>query len=133
MTAGTISAGAGMSNGLKTVPRELRRCGMAAPVVAAGGSAPVLLAAARQVWPESRAQSSWCHKLVKVLDKLPPAPPAPRQARSERDDVRRVARGLRGESSQWNPIAADLRDPESRLTNWRQYARDEPDADLMRS
>ena len=28
-------------------------------------------AAAREVWPETRAQGCWCHKLVNVLDKLP--------------------------------------------------------------
>jgi putative transposase len=28
-------------------------------------------AAAREVWPETREQGCWCHKLVNVLDKLP--------------------------------------------------------------
>jgi putative transposase len=55
----------------KTVLRELKRRGMAAPVVAVGDGALGFWAAAREVWPETRAQACWCHKLVNVLDKLP--------------------------------------------------------------
>jgi transposase-like protein len=55
----------------KTVLRELKRRGMVAPVVAVGDGALGFWAAAREVWPETRAQGCWCHKLVNVLDKLP--------------------------------------------------------------
>jgi len=55
----------------KAVLRELKRRGMAAPVVAVGDGALGFWAAAREVWPETREQSCWCHKLVNVLDKLP--------------------------------------------------------------
>jgi putative transposase len=55
----------------KAVLRELKRRGMAAPVVAVGDGALGFWAAAREVWPETRQQSCWCHKLVNVLDKLP--------------------------------------------------------------
>jgi putative transposase len=55
----------------KTVLRELKRRGIAAPVVAVGDGALGFWAAAREVWPETRAQACWCHKLVNVLDKLP--------------------------------------------------------------
>jgi len=55
----------------KTVLRELKRRGMAAPVLAVGDGALGFWAAARQVWPETREQSCWCHKLLNVLDKLP--------------------------------------------------------------
>ena len=55
----------------KTVLRELKRRGMAAPLVAVGDGALGFWAAAREVWPETRAQACWCHKLVNVLDKLP--------------------------------------------------------------
>jgi putative transposase len=55
----------------KTVLRELRRRGMAAPVMAVGDGALGFWAAAREVWPETREQACWCHKLVNVLDKLP--------------------------------------------------------------
>ena len=55
----------------KAVLRELKRRGMATPVLAVGDGALGFWAAAREVWPESREQGCWCHKLVNVLDKLP--------------------------------------------------------------
>src|SRR5271166_563698 len=55
----------------KTLLRDLKRRGMAAPVVAVGDGALGFWAAAREVWPETREQGCWCHKLVNVLDKLP--------------------------------------------------------------
>jgi transposase-like protein len=55
----------------KTLLRELKRRGMVAPVVAVGDGALGFWAAAREVWPETRAQGCWCHKLANVLDKLP--------------------------------------------------------------
>lgn len=55
----------------KTVLRELQRRGMVAPVLAVGDGALGFWAAAREVWPETRAQGCWCHKLANVLDKLP--------------------------------------------------------------
>jgi putative transposase len=55
----------------KTLLRDLKRRGMAAPVVAVGDGALGFWAAAREVWPETREQACWCHKLVNVLDKLP--------------------------------------------------------------
>jgi transposase-like protein len=51
--------------------RELKRRGMRAPVLAIGDGALGFWAALRAVWPETRAQRDWCHKLVNVLDKLP--------------------------------------------------------------
>jgi transposase-like protein len=56
----------------KTLLRDLKRRGMAAPVVAVGDGALGFWAAAREVWPETREQACWCHKLGNVLDKLPP-------------------------------------------------------------
>jgi len=55
----------------KTLLRDLKRRGMGAPVVAVGDGALGFWAAAREVWPETRAQACWCHKLGNVLDKLP--------------------------------------------------------------
>ena len=55
----------------KAVLRELKRRGMGAPVLAVGDGALGFWAAAREVWPESREQGCWCHKLSNVLDKLP--------------------------------------------------------------
>ncbi len=55
----------------KALLRDLKRRGMAAPVVAVGDGALGFWAAAREVWPETREQGCWCHKLGNVLDKLP--------------------------------------------------------------
>jgi putative transposase len=55
----------------KGVLRELKRRGMVAPVLAVGDGALGFWAAAREVWPETREQGCWCHKLANVLDKLP--------------------------------------------------------------
>jgi len=55
----------------KALLRELKRRGLAAPVVAVGDGALGFWAATREVWPETREQACWCHKLANVLDKLP--------------------------------------------------------------
>jgi putative transposase len=55
----------------KTVLRELKRRGLVAPLLAVGDGALGFWAATREVWPETRAQGCWCHKLVNVLDQLP--------------------------------------------------------------
>ena len=55
----------------KAVLRELKRRGMLPPVLAVGDGALGFWAAAREVWPETREQGCWCHKLSNVLDKLP--------------------------------------------------------------
>ena len=55
----------------KAVLRELKRRGMVAPVLAVGDGALGFWAAAREVWPDTREQGCWCHKLSNVLDKLP--------------------------------------------------------------
>jgi putative transposase len=54
-----------------TLLRRLKRRGMKAPVVAVGDGALGFWAAVREVWPETREQRCWVHKLVNVLDKLP--------------------------------------------------------------
>lgn len=55
----------------KTLLRELKQRGMRVPVVAVGDGALGFWAAAREVWPETREQGCWCHKLCNVLDQLP--------------------------------------------------------------
>jgi putative transposase len=55
----------------KTVLRDLKRCGMQAPVLAVGDGALGFWEAVREVWPETREQRDWCHKIANVLDKLP--------------------------------------------------------------
>jgi putative transposase len=55
----------------KTVLRDLTRRGMRAPVVAVGDGALGFWAAVRDVWPKTREQRDWFHKLGNTLDKLP--------------------------------------------------------------
>ena len=51
--------------------RDLKRRGMRVPVVAVGDGALGFWAAVGQVWPETREQRCWVHRLANVLDKLP--------------------------------------------------------------
>src|SRR5262249_33759011 len=55
----------------KTVLRDLKRRGMRPPVVAVGDGALGFWAGVRDVWPKTRAQRDWFHKLGNILDKLP--------------------------------------------------------------
>lgn len=54
-----------------SVLRDLKRRGMRPPVLAIGDGALGLWRAVRDVWPESREQRCWVHRLARVLDKLP--------------------------------------------------------------
>ena len=51
--------------------RDLKRRGMTAPVLAIGDGALGFWAAVRDVWPETRHQRDWFHKVANVLDALP--------------------------------------------------------------
>jgi transposase-like protein len=51
--------------------RSLKRRGMRAPVVAVGDGALGFWKALRDVWPETREQRCWVHRIANVLDKLP--------------------------------------------------------------
>jgi len=53
------------------VLRGLRRRGMRAPVVAVGDGALGFWAALREVFPDTRAQRCWVHKVANVLSALP--------------------------------------------------------------
>jgi len=52
-------------------PRGLKRRGMRAPVLAVGDGALGFWKPLRDVWPETREQRCWVHRLANVLDKLP--------------------------------------------------------------
>lgn len=54
-----------------TVLRSLKRRGMRAPIVGVGDGALGFWAAVRDVWPETKEQRCWVHRLANVLDKLP--------------------------------------------------------------
>jgi putative transposase len=54
-----------------SVLRDLKRRGMTAPVLAVGDGNLGFWAALRDVFPETREQRCWKHKIANVLDKLP--------------------------------------------------------------
>jgi len=54
-----------------SVLRDLKRRGMAAPILAVGDGHLGFWAALREVYPETQEQRCWKHKLANVLDKLP--------------------------------------------------------------
>jgi putative transposase len=54
-----------------TVLRDLKTRGMRAPALAIGDGALGSWAAVREVWPESREQRCWVHRIANVVDKLP--------------------------------------------------------------
>lgn len=55
----------------RDVLRNLKERGMRAPVLAIGDGALGFWAAVRDVWPETREQRCWVHRIANVLDKLP--------------------------------------------------------------
>ena len=54
-----------------SVLRDLKRRGLAAPMLAIGDGNLGFWAALREVYPETKEQRCWKHKLANVLDKLP--------------------------------------------------------------
>jgi transposase-like protein len=54
-----------------SVLRGLKRRGMRAPELAIGDGALGFWSAVRDVWPETREQRDWVHRMGNVLDKLP--------------------------------------------------------------
>jgi transposase-like protein len=54
-----------------TLLRDLKRRGMRAPVVGVGDGALGFWKAVGEVWPETREQRCWVHRLANILDKLP--------------------------------------------------------------
>ena len=68
--------------------RDCRRRGMHAPVLAVGDGALGFWTALREVFPETREQRDWVHKVANVLDALPKsAQPAARRALAEIRDA----------------------------------------------
>jgi transposase-like protein len=51
--------------------RDLKARGMTAPMLATGDGALGFWKAVKAVWPETREQGCWVHRLANVLDKLP--------------------------------------------------------------
>jgi hypothetical protein len=70
------------------VLRDLKRRGMRAPVLAVGDGALGMWAALREVFPATRAQRCWVHKVANLLNALPKsAQPAARKALAEIRDA----------------------------------------------
>ncbi|MFZ3014473.1 MAG: transposase [Nitrospira sp.] len=56
--------------GWLAVLRDLKTRGMPAPALAIGDGALGFWAAIREVWPETREQRCWVHRIANVLDKF---------------------------------------------------------------
>ena len=80
----------------KTLLRDLKRRGMAAPVLAVGDGALGFWAAAREVWPDDPRAGLLGPQARQRARQTAPTFTAARQARAARDDVRRAPRRLRG-------------------------------------
>jgi transposase-like protein len=83
------------------VLRGLRDRGMQAPVLAVGDGALGFWAALPEIWPETKSQRCWFHKMANVLDKLP---------QKERKDASERLRAvyLAGSRSAAEQLAHDL-------------------------
>jgi transposase-like protein len=88
------------------VLRDLKARGVVCPALVVGDGALGIWAALREVWPTSRCQRCWNHRVLNVLDKLPK-----RLWAQVRRDLRRAAQATtRAECRrQLETIAADLR------------------------
>jgi putative transposase len=103
--------------------RDLKRRGMRAPVVAVGDGALGFWAALRDVWPETREQRDWVHKVANTLDALPTSvqPTAKKMLAEIRDAEDRdhaVAAAKRFDAefrSRWPKAAAKISDDLERL------------------
>jgi putative transposase len=104
--------------------RDLRRRGMRAPMVAVGDGALGLWAALRDVFPATRHQRDWVHKLANVLGCLPTsvqagAPKALAEIRDapDRDHAQRAIEAFaRDYRAKWPKAAAKITDAQELLT-----------------
>jgi putative transposase len=98
--------------------RDLRQRGMRAPVLAVGDGALGFWAALRDVWPETRTQRCWVHKVANVLAALPKSQhPSARRMLAEirdaedRDHARRAAHAFAHEfGGKWPKAVAKIVD-----------------------
>jgi putative transposase len=103
--------------------RDLRRRGMRAPVVAVGDGALGLWAALRNVFPTTRQQRDWVHKVASVLGCLPTAVQAgARTALAEIRDapdrdhaVRAIEAFARDYGTKWPKAVAKITDDAEEL------------------
>jgi transposase-like protein len=109
--------------------RDLKRRGMRAPVVAIGDGALGFWAALRNVWPETREQRDWVHKVANVLDALPKsAQPTAKKMLAEirdaedRDNAVAAAKRFDAEfRARWPKAADKIRDDLDRLLTFYDF------------
>jgi transposase-like protein len=109
--------------------RDLRRRGMRAPMIAVGDGALGFWAALRDVWPETREQRDWVHKVANVLDALPKSiqPTAKKMLAEIRDAEDRdhaVAAAGRFDAEfrpKWPKAADKIRDDLDRLLSFYDF------------
>lgn len=98
--------------------RDCKRRGMRAPVLAVGDGALGFWAAVREVFPETREQRCWFHKVANVLNCLPKsAQPGAKKALAEiwqaedREHAERAAKHFAAEyGTKWPKAAAKITD-----------------------
>ncbi len=98
--------------------RDCKRRGMAAPVLAVGDGALGFWAAVRDVFPDTREQRCWFHKIANVLNALPKsAQPGAKAALSEiwnaedREHAERAATAFAADyGAKWPKAAAKVTD-----------------------
>ncbi|MEZ5206998.1 MAG: IS256 family transposase [Acidimicrobiales bacterium] len=98
--------------------RDLKRRGMRAPVLAVGDGPPGFWGALREVFPETRGQRCWVHKVANVLSALPKsAQPTARKMLAEirdaedRDHATRAADAFAREfGAKWPKAVAKIVD-----------------------
>jgi len=109
--------------------RDLRHRGMRAPVVAVGDGALGFWAALRDVFPETKEQRCWVHKVANILDALPKSiqPLAKRmltevREAEDRDHARDAAKAFDVEfRAKWPKAADKLRDDLEVLLRFYDY------------
>ena len=106
--------------------RDCRRRGMRAPVLAAGDGALGFWSALREVFPQTREQRCWFHKISNVLAALPKsAHPGAKKALAEIWNAEdKTPRPRRGQGSSSRPMVRSFRrrSPRSPTTSsscWR--------------
>jgi putative transposase len=109
--------------------RDLRRRGMRAPVIAVGDGALGFWAALRDVWPQTREQRDWVHKVANTLDALPKSvQPTAKKMLAEirdaedRDHAVAAAKRFDGEfRARWPKAADKIRDDLDRLLTFYDF------------
>jgi len=109
--------------------RSCKRRGMRAPVLAVGDGALGFWAALREVWPQTREQRCWFHKIANVLNALPKsAQPGAKAALAEiwnaenRDHAERAAEAFVADyGTKWPKAAAKIADDLDVLLEFYNY------------